>query len=86
MIFLIRQQVYIEYEDFITKKTIFSPLAKDKNGISIGYEILRMPQFNDNKNGEIYLTFRLSSYEDSIIDNAQRAIDGYLKEEIKDEF
>ena len=45
-----------------------------------------MPQFNDNKNGEIYLTFRLSSYEDSIIDNAQRAIDGYLKEEIKDEF
>ena len=75
-----------EYEDFITKKTIFSPLAKDKNGISIGYEILRVPQFNDNKNGEIYLTFRLSSYEDSIIDNAQRAIDGYLKEEIKDEF
>lgn len=70
-----------EYEDFITKKTIFSPLAKDKNGISIGYEILRVPQFNDNKNGEIYLTFRLSSNEDSLIDDAQRTIDKYLKED-----
>ena len=70
-----------EFEDYITNKTISAPLAKDKNGISIGYEILRVPQFTKNENGEIYLTFRLSSYEDSIIDDAKKTIDEYLEED-----
>jgi len=70
-----------EFNDFISGKKKSTPLAKDKNGISIGYEIIRVPQFNSNENGEIYLTFRLSSYDDSIIDNAQHKIDIYLEKD-----
>lgn len=70
-----------EYKDFSSNETLSAPLSKDKNGISIGYEILRVPQFTDNENGEIFLTFKLSSYEESILDNAQKIIDEYLEED-----
>jgi hypothetical protein len=70
-----------EFRDPISDEIKSVPLAKDKNGISIGYEIIRVPQFDNNEEGEIYLTFKLSSYKDSIIDNAQRKIDMYLKKD-----
>lgn len=70
-----------EYRDFTSTEIVSAPLSKDKNGISIGYEILRVPQFNDNENGEIFLALRLSSFEDTIIDNAQKIIDEYLEED-----
>lgn len=70
-----------EYSDFISGDKRSAPLAKDKKGTSIGYEIIRVPQFSENEEGVIYLGFRLDAYEDTIIDYAQNQIDKYLEED-----
>ena len=54
------------------------PLAKDKNGLSIGYEILKIPYHKDVPNGELFFGFKFDFNEETLMDQTENFIDEYL--------